>query len=99
MRAPSSFATSRASSRCCASSARAEWGRVGVRVNAVSPGLVDTDIHALSSGDAARVARLTPHIPMKRIGRPEEVASAVLYLLSDEASYVTGANLSVSGGR
>ena len=76
-----------------------ELATEGVRVNAVSPGLVDTDIHALSSGDAARVARLTPHIPMKRIGRPEEVASAVLYLLSDEASYVTGANLSVSGGR
>ena len=71
----------------------------GIRVNAVSPGMVDTEIHALSSGDAARVGRIAPLIPMRRIGAPQEIASAVLYLLSDEASYVTGANLSVSGGR
>ena len=70
-----------------------------IRVNAVSPGMVDTEIHALSSGDAGRVARIAPLIPMRRVGSPEEIASAVLYLLSDEASYVTGANLSVSGGR
>jgi NAD(P)-dependent dehydrogenase (short-subunit alcohol dehydrogenase family) len=70
-----------------------------IRVNAVSPGMVDTEIHALSSGDAGRVARIAPLIPMRRVGSPDEIASAVLYLLSDEASYVTGANLSVSGGR
>ena len=71
----------------------------GVRVNAVSPGMVETDIHEKSTGDAARVERIRPMIPMQRIGRPEEIADAVLYLLSDAASYVTGANLAVSGGR
>jgi len=70
-----------------------------IRVNAVSPGMVDTDIHALSSGEPGRVARIAPHIPMKRAARAEEVAAAVLFLLSDEASYITGANLTVSGGR
>jgi NAD(P)-dependent dehydrogenase (short-subunit alcohol dehydrogenase family) len=70
-----------------------------IRVNAVSPGMVDTDIHALSSGEPGRVARIAPHIPMKRAARADEIAAAVLFLLSDEASYVTGANLTVSGGR
>jgi NAD(P)-dependent dehydrogenase (short-subunit alcohol dehydrogenase family) len=76
-----------------------ELAMEGVRVNAVSPGMVETDIHALSSGDAGRVARIAPLIPMRRVGQPEEIATAVLYLLSEEASYVTGANLTVSGGR
>ena len=71
----------------------------GVRVNAVSPGMVDTEIHALSTGDAARVERIRPMIPMKRIGRADEIAEAVLFLMSAGASYVTGANLKVSGGR
>jgi NAD(P)-dependent dehydrogenase (short-subunit alcohol dehydrogenase family) len=71
----------------------------GIRVNAVSPGLVDTEIHALSTGDAARVDRLRPLIPMERVGAPDEIAEAVLFLLSDQASYITGANLRVSGGR
>ena len=76
-----------------------ELATEGVRVNAVSPGMVDTEIHALSTGDAGRVARIAPLIPMRRVGEAHEIASAVLYLLSDEASYVTGANLAVSGGR
>jgi NAD(P)-dependent dehydrogenase (short-subunit alcohol dehydrogenase family) len=71
----------------------------GIRVNAVSPGLIETEIHALSTGDASRVERLRPLIPMERAGLPEEIAEAVLFLLSDQASYVTGANLRVSGGR
>ncbi len=71
----------------------------GVRVNAVSPGMVDTDIHEKSTGDAARVERIRPMIPMQRIARADEIADAVMYLLSDRASYVTGANLNVSGGR
>jgi NAD(P)-dependent dehydrogenase (short-subunit alcohol dehydrogenase family) len=70
-----------------------------IRVNAVSPGMVDTEIHALSTQDPGRVARIAPLIPMRRVGQPQEIATAVLYLLSDAASYVTGANLSVSGGR
>jgi NAD(P)-dependent dehydrogenase (short-subunit alcohol dehydrogenase family) len=71
----------------------------GVRVNAVSPGLIETEIHALSTGDPARLERLRPMIPLERAGRAEEVAAAVLYLMSDEASYITGSNLRVSGGR
>ena len=71
----------------------------GIRVNAVRPGIIDTDIHALSTGDAARVDRIAPLVPLRRVGRVEEISSGVLYLLSDEASYITGANLAVSGGR
>ena len=70
----------------------------GVRINAVSPGMIDTEIHA-SAGDPGRVARFLPSIPMKRVGGPDEVAEAILWLLSDAASYVTGANIRVAGGR
>jgi NAD(P)-dependent dehydrogenase (short-subunit alcohol dehydrogenase family) len=70
----------------------------GVRVNAVRPGIIDTEIHA-SGGQPDRVERMKEMLPMKRAGTAEEVAHAVLYLLSDEASYTTGAILNVSGGR
>lgn len=70
----------------------------GIRVNAVAPGLIRTDIHA-AGGEPGRVDRLQASIPMQRGGTPEEVAQAVLWLLSDEASYITGSILDVSGGR
>ena len=70
----------------------------GVRVNAVRPGLIETEIHA-SGGEPDRVQRLEHEIPMQRGGRPGEVASAIAWLCSDEASYVTGALVDVSGGR
>jgi NAD(P)-dependent dehydrogenase (short-subunit alcohol dehydrogenase family) len=70
----------------------------GIRVNAVSPGVIYTDIHA-SGGEPDRVDRIKDHIPMRRGGHPEEVAKAILWLLSDAASYTTGAILNVSGGR
>lgn len=70
----------------------------GIRVNAVSPGLIHTDIHA-SGGDPHRVDRLKDAVPMKRGGTPDEVARAVLWLLSADASYTTGASIDVSGGR
>lgn len=70
----------------------------GVRVNAVRPGIIHTEIHA-SGGDPGRVDRLSSSIPMKRGGTPEEIAASILWLLSDEASYVTGAILDVAGGR
>jgi NAD(P)-dependent dehydrogenase (short-subunit alcohol dehydrogenase family) len=70
----------------------------GIRVNAVRPGVVYTEIHA-SGGEPERVERVKEFVPMKRGGQPEEIAQAILWLLSDEASYCTGAILDVSGGR
>jgi len=75
-----------------------EVAEEGIRVNAVRPGLIDTEIHA-SGGEPDRVRRLEHEIPMRRGGRPEEVAATIAWLCSDEASYVTGAVLDVSGGR
>jgi len=66
----------------------------GIRVNAVSPGVIDTEIQP-----PGRVQRIGPNLPMKRAGKAEEVAAAILYLLSDDASYVSGTVLNVSGGR
>jgi NAD(P)-dependent dehydrogenase (short-subunit alcohol dehydrogenase family) len=75
-----------------------ELAEDGIRVNCVRPGFVHTDIHA-AGGEPNRIERLRDSIPMKRGGEPEEVARAVLWLLSDEASYSTGAILDVTGGR
>jgi NAD(P)-dependent dehydrogenase (short-subunit alcohol dehydrogenase family) len=70
----------------------------GIRVNAVRPGLIATDIHA-AHGRPERLAELAPTVPMGRPGTPEEVAEAIVWLLSDAASYVTGTFLDVGGGR
>ena len=70
----------------------------GIRVNAVRPGVIYTEIHA-SGGEPQRVDRVKTSVPMQRGGQAEEVAHAILWLLSDEASYITGACLDVSGGR
>ncbi len=75
-----------------------ELGNAGVRVNAVRPGVIHTDIHA-SGGEPDRIARVAPNIPQKRGGQPEEVANLILWLASDEASYVNGALVDVGGGR
>jgi len=69
----------------------------GIRVNAVEPGLIETEIH--EAAGPGRLERLGPTVPIGRVGHAEEVADSVLYLLSDAASYVTGAILRVSGGR
>jgi NAD(P)-dependent dehydrogenase (short-subunit alcohol dehydrogenase family) len=76
----------------------AEVAAEGIRVNCVSAGLIETEIHA-EAGDADRLRRYATRMPMARAGKPEEVAAAILWLLSDEASYVTGATLPVAGGR
>ena len=70
----------------------------GIRVNGVRPGIIETEFHA-ASGDPGRVERLAPSLPMQRAGTAEEVALAILWLLSDEAAYVTGTTLAVTGGR
>jgi NAD(P)-dependent dehydrogenase (short-subunit alcohol dehydrogenase family) len=70
----------------------------GIRVNTVRPGIIYTEIHA-SGGEPQRVDRVKAFIPMKRGGDPDEVARAILWLLSDEASYTTGAFLDVTGGK
>ncbi|PDT30449.1 NAD(P)-dependent oxidoreductase [Rhizobium sp. L9] len=70
----------------------------GIRVNAVRPGIIETDLHA-SGGLPDRAREMAPSVPMQRPGTAEEVADAVLYLLSPSASYVTGSILNVSGGR
>lgn len=70
----------------------------GVRVNAVRPGIIDTGIHA-SGGEPDRVQRLAPLVPMQRAGSADEVAAAIVWLLGDDAGYVTGAVVDVAGGR
>jgi len=75
-----------------------EVGAEGIRVNAVRPGIIRTEIHA-SSGDPARLERIGATAPLGRPGEAEEVARAILWLLSDEASYLSGALVDVSGGR
>jgi NAD(P)-dependent dehydrogenase (short-subunit alcohol dehydrogenase family) len=70
----------------------------GIRVNAVRPGIIDTDIHA-SGGQPDRASLLASSVPMQRPGSAQEVAQTIVWLLSDQASYVTGALLDVSGGR
>ena len=75
-----------------------EVAREGIRVNAVAPGLIDTDIH-VTAGQPDRLERMAPTVPMARAGSAAEVAAAILWLLSEEASYVTGTIVRVSGGR
>ena len=70
----------------------------GVRVNGVAPGSVDTTLHE-SSGVPGRLSKMAPAIPIGRAASPEEIAEAILFLLSDAASYVTGSVLRVAGGR
>ena len=70
----------------------------GIRVAAIRPGLIDTEIHA-SGGEPDRAQRLSQMVPMKRVGTADEIANAIVWLMSEEASYVTSAILDVSGGR
>jgi NAD(P)-dependent dehydrogenase (short-subunit alcohol dehydrogenase family) len=75
-----------------------EVAQEGIRVNAVRPGVIYTEIHA-SGGEPGRVDRVKANVPMRRGGTAEEVARAILWLISDEASFTTGSFLDVSGGR
>ena len=75
-----------------------EVAEEGIRVNGVRPGVIYTDIHA-KGGEPGRVDRVKATVPMKRGGQPKEVAAAIVWLLSSEASYITGTILDVTGGR
>jgi NAD(P)-dependent dehydrogenase (short-subunit alcohol dehydrogenase family) len=75
-----------------------EVAEEGIRVNTVRPGFIYTEIHA-SGGEPGRVDRVKAFVPMKRGGRPEEVAAPILWLLSEEASYATGTFIDLAGGR
>jgi NAD(P)-dependent dehydrogenase (short-subunit alcohol dehydrogenase family) len=76
-----------------------ELAEQGIRVCGIAPGLTETEMHALSTGDAGRIERMGPSIPMKRAAKPEEIAETILFLLSDAASYITATTLRVAGGR
>ena len=88
------YAASKAAVNALTTGLALEVAAEGIRVASVSPGLIDTEIQMPD-----RFARLAPTTPMRRAGSPEEVAEAVVWLLSDKASYVTGADLLVTGGR
>jgi glucose 1-dehydrogenase len=70
----------------------------GIRVNAVAPGIVRTAIHA-GAGDPGRLERVAGRVPVGRVGEPDEVAAAIVWLLGDSCAYATGATLRVAGGR
>lgn len=92
------YAASKAALDALTRGAARELAGEAIRVNAVAPGLIQTDLH-VDNGQPDRPERLRSSVPMRRIGEPEEVAHAVMWLLSSEASYVTGAVIEVSGGR
>lgn len=92
------YAASKAAMDAITKGLSVEAAERNIRVNGVRPGFIHTDIHA-DGGEPGRVERLTPSIPLKRGGQPEEVAHTIAWLLSDGASYVTGSLLDVAGGR
>jgi glucose 1-dehydrogenase len=75
-----------------------EFGSRGIRVNAVGPGAIDTPINAAWTSDEAKRAVVEGHIPLGRVGTPEEIAGVFAFLASDEASYITGQTIYVCGG-
>jgi NAD(P)-dependent dehydrogenase (short-subunit alcohol dehydrogenase family) len=80
-------------------SAALEAAAHGVRVNAVAPGPIDTDMFTRFSGTAERKSAMIASMPLKRMGRPEEVAQTIVFLASDKASFITGQIIGVDGGR
>lgn len=88
------YAASKGAIDCLTTGLSREVAAQGIRVNAVSPGAIDTEIHV-----PGKLQAFIPTLPMQRAGEPAEVATAVMFLVSSQASYITGANLAVSGGR
>jgi NAD(P)-dependent dehydrogenase (short-subunit alcohol dehydrogenase family) len=91
--AGSAYATSKAALAALTREMAADFGPLGVRVNAIAPGEIDTAI--LSPG----TEQIVEHLPLRRLGLPEEVAKAIYYLCTDQSSYVTGAELHINGGQ
>ncbi|WP_432455336.1 MULTISPECIES: glucose 1-dehydrogenase [unclassified Agarivorans] len=92
------YATSKGAMDSLTKGLSLELAPKGIRVNSVRPGFIYTDMHA-DGGEPNRVERLSPQIPLQRGGTPDEVANAIVWLLSDEASYVTGSFIDLAGGR
>jgi NAD(P)-dependent dehydrogenase (short-subunit alcohol dehydrogenase family) len=93
-----SYSASKAGLVALTKSMAAEWASQGVRVNVVSPGVTDTSMVRIMDDPEAGAAWLRARVPMARLGRPDEIASVVCFLASDDASYVTGAELIADGG-
>ncbi len=91
------YAASKAAINTFTMAVAREVGVDGVRVNAISPGIIDTDQH--SNITKERLLNLVASIPLGRMGEPQEVAVAVIWMLSPDSSYVSGATLSINGGR
>ncbi|MEU0433237.1 glucose 1-dehydrogenase [Streptomyces sp. NPDC006290] len=92
------YAASKAAVDALTTGLAKELGPDGIRVNAVAPGMIDTEMHA-TMGDPGRAERAASSIPLRRVGGAKEIAAAIAWLMSPEASYTTGAVLRVSGGR
>ena len=92
------YGMSKAAEAALARNLALEWGPSGVRVNAIAPGLIDTDFAKALTEDPERLARVEARTPLRRIGRPEEIAGVALFLASDLSSYVTGQVLVADGG-
>lgn len=93
-----SYQASKAGLIALTRSMAAEWARRSIRVNVVSPGVIDTSMVRIMDDPASGQAWLDARVPMARLGRPDEIAAVVCFLASDEASYVTGAELIADGG-
>ncbi|WOV88303.1 SDR family oxidoreductase [Sporosarcina oncorhynchi] len=92
------YSASKGSVRAISKAAAADFGQYGVRVNAVFPGVIETPMTASLEGAKEVVNGLIRMTPLQRLGQPEDIANAVLFLSSDEASYITGAELVIDGG-
>ncbi len=92
------YSASKGSVRALSKAAATQYGRNGVRVNAVFPGVIETPMTAKLESSEAQLQQINALTPLGRLGKPEEVANAILFLASDEASYITGAELAIDGG-
>jgi len=93
-----SYTASKGATRAITKAAAAEYGKQGIRINAVFPGVIETPMVDGLQESEQTLQQINAMTPMGRLGKPEEVASAILFLASDEASYITGAELSIDGG-